>query len=196
MHLPVQFPLPPSFFRWSTAALQADKKVAFDPQLVVRLYEEELAGKGDQPPAIRRLMLLEISQVGYLRGRIPVFEKSLCICVVTLITALKAIESLYLDCNFSHSFPIPSCRCPSLPSPPCVQYLENYLWPHFDEEASTEHVLSIMAMVNEKFRQTLPAWKGLQVRNFSPFLQISFQEKKKNLLLPPNRLTAFVWIAN
>lgn len=33
------------------------------------------------------------------------------------------------------------------------QYLENYLWPHFDPESATfEHVMSIILMVNEKVR--------------------------------------------
>ncbi|CAL8471736.1 g11278 [Coccomyxa elongata] len=41
------------------------------------------------------------------------------------------------------------------------QYLENYLWPHFDAaSASHAHVMSIMAMVNEKFRENVPAWDG------------------------------------
>jgi intron-binding protein aquarius len=36
------------------------------------------------------------------------------------------------------------------------QYLENYLWPHFDPaEASFEHVISIILMVNEKVRPLL-----------------------------------------
>jgi hypothetical protein len=39
------------------------------------------------------------------------------------------------------------------------QYLENYLWPRFDAEtASLEHVMSIVLMVNEKFRENVPAW--------------------------------------
>lgn len=39
------------------------------------------------------------------------------------------------------------------------QYLENYLWPNFPEEGATSaHVLSILAMVNEKFREGVPAW--------------------------------------
>ncbi|BDA47113.1 probable NFX1-type zinc finger-containing protein 1 at C-terminar half [Coccomyxa sp. Obi] len=41
------------------------------------------------------------------------------------------------------------------------QYLENYLWPHFDAAtASHAHVMSIMAMVNEKLREGVPAWDG------------------------------------
>ena len=38
------------------------------------------------------------------------------------------------------------------------QYLENYLWLHFNETASTAHVMSIVYMVNEKFRERVPAW--------------------------------------
>ncbi|CAK9138187.1 unnamed protein product [Ilex paraguariensis] len=39
------------------------------------------------------------------------------------------------------------------------QYLENYLWPNFDPEAATfEHVMSMILMVNEKFRENVAAW--------------------------------------
>ncbi len=39
------------------------------------------------------------------------------------------------------------------------QYLENYLWPNFDAATATpQHVLSILLMVNEKFRENVPAW--------------------------------------
>ncbi|KAK4372375.1 hypothetical protein RND71_007759 [Anisodus tanguticus] len=39
------------------------------------------------------------------------------------------------------------------------QYLENYLWPNFDPEASSfEHVMSMILMVNEKFRENVAAW--------------------------------------
>ena len=45
------------------------------------------------------------------------------------------------------------------------QYLENYLWPNFDEETATyEHVMSIILMVNEKFRENVPAWDGFSQR--------------------------------
>ena len=45
------------------------------------------------------------------------------------------------------------------------QYLENYLWPNFDEETATyEHVMSIILMVNEKFRENVPAWHGFSQR--------------------------------
>ncbi|GLI62109.1 hypothetical protein VaNZ11_004692 [Volvox africanus] len=45
------------------------------------------------------------------------------------------------------------------------QYLENYLWPNFDPETATfEHVMSIVLMVNEKFRENVPAWMCFHTR--------------------------------
>ncbi|GIL75166.1 hypothetical protein Vretimale_7780 [Volvox reticuliferus] len=45
------------------------------------------------------------------------------------------------------------------------QYLENYLWPNFDPETATfEHVMSIVLMVNEKFRENVPAWTCFHTR--------------------------------
>ncbi|KAK2976198.1 hypothetical protein RJ640_027489 [Escallonia rubra] len=39
------------------------------------------------------------------------------------------------------------------------QYLENYLWPNFDPDTATfEHVMSMILMVNEKFRENVAAW--------------------------------------
>ncbi|KAG8063199.1 hypothetical protein GUJ93_ZPchr0003g18236 [Zizania palustris] len=39
------------------------------------------------------------------------------------------------------------------------QYLENYLWPNFEPDcASFEHVMSMILMVNEKFRENVAAW--------------------------------------
>ena len=41
------------------------------------------------------------------------------------------------------------------------QYLENYLWPAFDPDkpCSDVHLLSIVLMVNEKFKEGMPAWE-------------------------------------
>ncbi|XP_077992997.1 RNA helicase aquarius-like [Glandiceps talaboti] len=40
------------------------------------------------------------------------------------------------------------------------QYLENYLWPNFQPEKSSQaHCLSIAVMINEKFREKVPAWQ-------------------------------------
>ena len=42
------------------------------------------------------------------------------------------------------------------------QYLENYLWPNFSPDATLAHVMSIVYMVNEKFRERVPAWLPFQ----------------------------------
>jgi intron-binding protein aquarius len=40
------------------------------------------------------------------------------------------------------------------------QYLENYLWLNYNPESSSaSHVLSIVIMVNEKFRERVSAWQ-------------------------------------
>ncbi|VDN31766.1 unnamed protein product [Cylicostephanus goldi] len=39
------------------------------------------------------------------------------------------------------------------------QYLECYLWPNYSEEASVAHVMSILIMLNEKFRERIDAWQ-------------------------------------
>lgn len=39
------------------------------------------------------------------------------------------------------------------------QYLENYLWPNFKHTESTHaHMMSIVVMLNEKFRERVDAW--------------------------------------
>jgi hypothetical protein len=45
------------------------------------------------------------------------------------------------------------------------QYLEAYLWPNFEaESASVAHVMSIVAMVNQKCREGVPAWSCFHTR--------------------------------
>lgn len=39
------------------------------------------------------------------------------------------------------------------------RYLENYLWPNFDEKSSPAHVMSIVFLLNEKFRERIEVWK-------------------------------------
>lgn len=46
------------------------------------------------------------------------------------------------------------------------QYLERYLWPHFDGAAASDaHVMSIVLLVNEKFRDGVPAWDAFAPEN-------------------------------
>ena len=57
------------------------------------------------------------------------------------------------------------------------QYLENFLWPHYPGggagEASIAHTLSIVVIVNEKFRERVPAWAAFQRKpdHFPAFFQ-------------------------
>lgn len=54
------------------------------------------------------------------------------------------------------------------------QYLENYLWPNYKEnEASQAHLMSIVVMLNEKFRERVPAWDAFTKKSeqFSAFFQ-------------------------
>ncbi|XP_069126359.1 LOW QUALITY PROTEIN: RNA helicase aquarius-like [Argopecten irradians] len=52
------------------------------------------------------------------------------------------------------------------------QYLENYLWPNFNPEKSTNaHITSTALMVNEKFRERVPPWECFRAKpeNFEEF---------------------------
>lgn len=88
---------------WSSTALAKKPPPKFQASIVDDIYSKELHGDKDEPPTLKRIMVLEISQ-----------------------------------------------------------FLENYLWPHFDaESASPQHVMAIAVMINEKFRENVPAWAGL-----------------------------------
>lgn len=40
------------------------------------------------------------------------------------------------------------------------QYLENYLWPYYEGGKATHaHMMSIVVMINEKFRERVQAWQ-------------------------------------
>ncbi|EFN59246.1 hypothetical protein CHLNCDRAFT_29663 [Chlorella variabilis] len=57
------------------------------------------------------------------------------------------------------------------------QYLENYLWPHFEAgmagSAAYQHLMSMVVMVNQKFREQVPGWACFQQQNkdFPTFFQ-------------------------
>ncbi|XP_058799863.1 RNA helicase aquarius [Phymastichus coffea] len=43
------------------------------------------------------------------------------------------------------------------------QYLEKYLWPNYDaEKATRQHTMSIVIMVNEKFRERVQVWEAFE----------------------------------
>lgn len=42
------------------------------------------------------------------------------------------------------------------------QYLENYLWPNYSSNASHSHMMSIVIMLNEKFRERVQVWQAFK----------------------------------
>ena len=88
------------------------------------------------------------------------------------------IQTLYSS-HLSPSSALSPSPSPPPSSSPALQvlelsaYLENYLWPHFTPDSTPEHVLSILLLVNEKFRAALPAvFDGLAG---SPVFPLFFQ---------------------
>ena len=54
------------------------------------------------------------------------------------------------------------------------QYLENFLWPNYEtDKANRAHTMSIVVMVNEKFRERVQVWEAFQKNpsNFSGFFR-------------------------
>jgi intron-binding protein aquarius len=59
------------------------------------------------------------------------------------------------------------------------QYLENYLWPNYKTgEASKYHMISIVVMLNEKFRERVEVWKVFEKneKDFPGFFQQVLEE--------------------
>ncbi|KAF9207400.1 hypothetical protein BGZ49_000487, partial [Haplosporangium sp. Z 27] len=70
----------------------------------------------------------------------------------------KVIERVYKDELVKNDFSITKLTLLEV-----SQYLEKYLWPHYDPSQSpTIHVLSIVLMVNEKFRSRVEAWGAFE----------------------------------
>ncbi|XP_048393345.1 RNA helicase aquarius isoform X3 [Stegostoma tigrinum] len=70
------------------------------------------------------------------------------------------------------------------------QYLENYLWPNYSSEVSSNaYLMSICSMVNEKFRENVPAWEIFTQKPehfpyfFKCILTASLAEENKGLTL-------------
>lgn len=79
------------------------------------------------------------------------------------------------------------------------QYLENYLWVNFDPEtASFEHVMSIIIMVNEKFRENVAAWVCFHDRKdvFKEFLERVIRLKEGRELNIAEKTNYLVFMIN
>lgn len=69
------------------------------------------------------------------------------------------------------------------------QYLENYLWPNFEKTTSSRaHVMSIVVMLNEKFRERVEVWK--MFKNDSEKFENFFHQVLEMILKNENELTA------
>ncbi|KAJ0037528.1 hypothetical protein Pint_23830 [Pistacia integerrima] len=79
------------------------------------------------------------------------------------------------------------------------QYLENYLWPNFEAEtASFEHVMSMMLMINEKFRENVAAWMCFYDRKdlFRGFLERVLRLKEGRDLTIAEKTNYLVFMIN
>ncbi|KAJ0258773.1 P-loop containing nucleoside triphosphate hydrolases superfamily protein [Hirschfeldia incana] len=79
------------------------------------------------------------------------------------------------------------------------QYLENYLWPNFDPEtASFEHVMSMILMINEKFRENVAAWICFHDNEdlFKKFLQKVLRLKEGRDLTIAEKTNYLVFMIN
>uniref|UniRef100_M4DKR9 Intron-binding protein aquarius N-terminal domain-containing protein n=1 Tax=Brassica campestris TaxID=3711 RepID=M4DKR9_BRACM len=79
------------------------------------------------------------------------------------------------------------------------QYLENYLWPNFDPEAASfEHVMSMILMINEKFRENVAAWICFHDREdlFKKFLQKVLRLKEGRELTIAEKTNYLVFMIN
>ncbi|KAK4424856.1 RNA helicase aquarius [Sesamum alatum] len=79
------------------------------------------------------------------------------------------------------------------------QYLENYLWPNFSPEtASFEHVMSMILMVNEKFRENVAAWICFYDRKdmFKAFLERVLRLKEGRSLTIAEKTNYLLFMIN
>ncbi|KAK6115388.1 hypothetical protein DH2020_007657 [Rehmannia glutinosa] len=79
------------------------------------------------------------------------------------------------------------------------QYLENYLWPNFSPEtASLEHVMSMILMVNEKFRENVAAWVCFYDRKdmFKAFLERVLRLKEGRSLTIAEKTNYLLFMIN
>jgi intron-binding protein aquarius len=77
------------------------------------------------------------------------------------------------------------------------QYLEKYLWPHFDaDKASATHVMSVVMMVNEKFREGVSAWTPFRdaPEKFAGFFKRVMRVKSEKLLSLPEKTAHLVFL--
>eukprot|EP00854_Cymbomonas_tetramitiformis_P019254 gene19254-23016_t len=103
----------------------------------------------------------------------------------------EVVETIYKEelCAGGGEKPAPINRIAVLE---ISQYLERYLLPNFSaEESSFAHTLSIIHMVNEKFREGVPPWACFHQNQdtFESFFQKVVSLKKDHEFLPFEKIT-------
>ncbi|XP_071955366.1 RNA helicase aquarius-like isoform X2 [Antedon mediterranea] len=75
------------------------------------------------------------------------------------------------------------------------QYLENFLWPNYDPTKSSKaHILSVAVLINEKFREGVPAWQAVTNKPehfpafFNHVLNLSLEEEASIISLQEQTL--------
>jgi len=80
------------------------------------------------------------------------------------------------------------------------RYLENYLWIHFDgKQSSHQHLMSIVCMINEKFRENIKPWDCFREDSskFETFFQRVLQAgEAADLLSASERVTYIQFLQN
>ncbi|XP_022909695.2 RNA helicase aquarius isoform X1 [Onthophagus taurus] len=80
------------------------------------------------------------------------------------------------------------------------QYLENYLWPNYKPGSSPAHIMSIVIMLNEKFRERVQAWQPFKknTQYFPNFFQqvMKFCLEDDELLITIKEQTALLVFLN
>ncbi|KAF9315831.1 hypothetical protein BG003_002627 [Podila horticola] len=105
----------------------------------------------------------------------------------------QLIERVYNDELVKHDYSITKLTLLEV-----SQYLEKFLWPHYDDASSTTHVLSIVLMVNEKFRGRFEAWGAFEQSPekfpafFADVLKLCLQESEEISLRVKRSLLLFM----
>ncbi|KAG0022270.1 hypothetical protein BGZ81_008612 [Podila clonocystis] len=105
----------------------------------------------------------------------------------------QLIERVYNDELVKHDYSITKLTLLEV-----SQYLEKFLWPHYGDSSSTTHVLSIVLMVNEKFRGRFEAWGAFEQSPekfpafFADVLKLCLQESEEISLRIKRSLLLFM----
>ena len=134
---------------WSTAAQSAAEPPTFRPELVEEIYKRELGGGSASPQKLKRVMMLEISQ--YLENYLwPYFDADTASTahVMSILVSLVCGNASALG-TFAGHYRIHHALVACTER---VHECQHMLVPS----------LHAQAMVNEKFRENVPAWNSFE----------------------------------